>query len=125
MSLRGKELFSQEQRELFMKIPEDELILATYYTFSKSDLEVIHRHRRDENKIGFALQLALLRYPGCYIKSIPKTVISYIVKQIGTGILPARKYPQRDNTLWQHMKEIKAFYRFTIYRLYDTLNSKK
>ena len=116
MSLRGKELFSQEQRELFMKIPEDELILATYYTFSKSDLEVIHRHRRDENKIGFALQLALLRYPGwsySYIKSIPKTVISYIAKQIETGILPARKYPQRDNTLWQHMKEIKEEYNFT------------
>ena len=115
MSLRGKELFSQEQRELFMKIPEDELVLAKYYTFSKSDLESIHRHRRDENKIGFALQLALLRYPGwpySYIKSIPKPVISYIAKQIGTGILPARRYPQRDNTLWQHMKEIKEEYNF-------------
>ncbi|ERT69896.1 hypothetical protein HMPREF0202_00191 [Cetobacterium somerae ATCC BAA-474] len=103
MSLRGKELFSQEQREMFMKIPEDELSLARYYTFSKYDLEIIQRHRRDENKIGFALQLAVLRYPGwpySYIKSIPKIVISYIAKQIGTGIVPARRYPQRDNTLW-------------------------
>lgn len=46
MTLRGREFFSQEQRDEFMKIPEDEWILGTYYTFSKHDLEIIKRHRR-------------------------------------------------------------------------------
>ncbi|MGL4980521.1 MAG: DUF4158 domain-containing protein [Fusobacteriaceae bacterium] len=118
MTLRGREFFSQEQRDEFMKILEDEWILGTYYTFSKHDLEIIKKHRTDENRIGFALQLAVLRYPGwsySYVKSIPKSVVSYIAKQIGTGVVPARKYPQRENTLWVHLKEIREEYGFTTF----------
>lgn len=47
-----------------MQIPEDEWILGTYYTFSKRDLEIINKRRREENRLGFAVQLAVLRYPG-------------------------------------------------------------
>lgn len=115
MALRGREFFTQEQKEEFMKIPKDEWVLGTYYTFSKHDLEIIKKHRTDENRIGFALQLAVLRYPGwsyTYVKSIPKSVISYIARQIGTKTLPAKKYPQRENTLWQHLKEIREEYGF-------------
>ena len=35
---RGRELFSKEQRKLFMKYPEDEWTIGSYYTFSKYDL---------------------------------------------------------------------------------------
>ena len=38
---RGRELFSKEQRKLFMKYPEDEWTIGSYYTFSKYDLEII------------------------------------------------------------------------------------
>ena len=115
---RGRELFSVEQREQFMKISEDEWILGTYYTFSKYDLKIINRHRRDENRIGFALQLALLRYPGwsyTHLKSIPKSVIGYIAKQLGVRSTAIRKYPQRENTLWQHMKEIRTEYGYKLF----------
>ncbi|MBE3570027.1 MAG: DUF4158 domain-containing protein [Bacillales bacterium] len=45
-------------------IPEDEWVLGTYYTFSKPDLEIINKQKRDENRLGFAVQLAVLRNPG-------------------------------------------------------------
>ena len=61
---RGRELLTLEQRENFMKIPEEDWALGSYYTFSKEDLELINKHRRDENKLGFAVQLAVLRFPG-------------------------------------------------------------
>lgn len=35
---RGRELFTKEQRKLFMKYPEDEWEIGAYYTFSKYDL---------------------------------------------------------------------------------------
>ncbi|MCR6869412.1 DUF4158 domain-containing protein, partial [Bacillus thuringiensis] len=47
-----------------MQISEDEWVLGTYYTFSKRDLEIINKRRREENRLGFAVQLAILRYPG-------------------------------------------------------------
>ncbi len=58
---RGRELLTNEQRQSFIQIPEDELVVGTYYTFSNSDLELINKRRRDENRLGFAVQLAVLR----------------------------------------------------------------
>lgn len=43
---RGRELFTKEQRKLFMKYPEDEWEIGAYYTFSKYDLEIIMKHRK-------------------------------------------------------------------------------
>jgi hypothetical protein len=40
-----------------MQIPEDEWIMGIYYTFSKRDLEIINKRRREENRLGFAIQL--------------------------------------------------------------------
>lgn len=62
--IRGRELFNEDQRNSFMKILEDEFSIGFYYTFSKEDLEIIMKHRKEENQLGFAIQLALLRYPG-------------------------------------------------------------
>ena len=113
MKLRGKELFSTEQREEFMKIPEDDYSLAKYYTFTKNDLEIIKKHRGKENRIGFAIQLAFLRHPGwtyTHIKNIPTPFIKYISKQVGVAVSHGNKYPQRENTLWEHLKELKDKY---------------
>ncbi|WP_407224976.1 DUF4158 domain-containing protein [Enterobacter kobei] len=38
--------------------------LIRYYTFNDSDLSLIRQRRGDANRLGFAVQLCLLRYPG-------------------------------------------------------------
>ncbi|MDW0112725.1 Tn3 family transposase [Sporosarcina saromensis] len=117
---RGRELLTPEQRQALMQIPEDEWVLGTYYTFSKRDLEIINKRRREENRLGFAVQLAVLRYPGwpyTHIKSIPDSVIHYITKQIGASPSSLGLYPQRENTLWDHLKEIRSEYDFVTFTL--------
>ncbi|MBG9550008.1 Tn3 family transposase [Cytobacillus firmus] len=117
---RGRELLTPEQRQAFMQIPEDEWILGTYFTFSKRDLEIINKRRREENRLGFAVQLAVLRYPGwpyTHIKSIPDSVIQYISKQISASRSSLSYYPQRENTLWDHLKEIRSEYDFVTFTL--------
>ncbi len=117
---RGKELLTPEQRQALMQIPEDERVLGTCYTFSKRDLEIINKRRREENRLGFAVQLAVLRYPGwpyTHIKSIPGSVIHYISKQIGASPSSLSLYPQRENTLWDHLKEIRSEYDFVTFTL--------
>lgn len=117
---RGRELLTPEQRQSFMQIPEDEWILGTYFTFSKRDLEIVNKRRREENRLGFAVQLAVLRYPGwpyTHIKSIPDSVIQYISKQIGASPSSLGHYPQRENTLWDHLKEIRSEYDFVTFTL--------
>ena len=117
---RGRELLTLEQRQDFMQIPEDEWILGTYFTFSKRDLEIVNKRRREENRLGFAVQLAVLRCPGwpyTHIKSIPESVIHYISKQIGATPSSISLYPQRENTLWDHLKELRSEYDFVTFTL--------
>lgn len=85
MASRGKELLTAEQRAEFVRIPSDmtERELEIYYTFSQYDLEVIKRHRRDHNRLGFAVQLCVFRYPGWSltdVEPIPDYVMQYIAK---------------------------------------------
>ena len=85
--MRGKELLTLDQRKIFMSIPDDikEHDIAMYYTFTSEDLGFINKHRRDHNRLGIALQLAVLRYPGWtlfQIKDIPNQILDYIAKQI-------------------------------------------
>ena len=52
-------MFTPEQGQVLMQIPEDEGVLGTYYTFSKQDLEIIDKRGRVENRLGFAIQLSV------------------------------------------------------------------
>lgn len=91
------------------------MVIRNLLHFSKRDLEVINKRRREENRLGFAVQLAVLRYPGWsynHIKSIPGSVIHYISKQIGATPSSISLYPQRENTIWDHLKEIRSEYDF-------------
>lgn len=117
---RGRELLTTEQRQFLMQIPEDDWIGGTHYTFSKQDLEIINKRRREENRLGFAVQLAILRYPGwpyTHIKNIPESVINYIAKQISADPSSLSLYPHRENTLWDHLKEIRSEYGFVTFAL--------
>lgn len=67
MYVRVRELLTTEERKQYMQIPSDisEWILSTYFSFSQHDLKIINRHRRDYNRLGFAIQLSILRYSEC------------------------------------------------------------
>ncbi|MBH0159156.1 Tn3 family transposase, partial [Fictibacillus sp. 5RED26] len=117
---RGRELLTTDQRQALMKISDDEWLMGTYYTFTNRDLEFINKRRREENRLGYAIQLAVLRYPGwpySHIKNIPDSVIHYIAKQINANPSSLCLYPQRENTLWDHLKEIRNEYGFVPFTL--------
>lgn len=117
---RGRELLTTDQRNLLMEIPEGDWIGGTYYTFSNQDLEIINKRRREENRLGFAVQMAVLRYPGwsyTHVKNIPDSVKQYIAKQIKVDPSSLSLYPQRENTLWDHLKEIRSEYGFITFTL--------
>ncbi|GHO79196.1 hypothetical protein KSD_69670 [Ktedonobacter sp. SOSP1-85] len=55
-----------EQRHTLTHIPQDpsDREIARYYTFTEKELELINYRRRGSNRLGFAVQLALLKFPG-------------------------------------------------------------
>jgi TnpA family transposase len=110
-----------EQREEFMQIPSDsDWDLGTYYTFSQYDLDIINNHRRDHNRLGFAVQLAVLRFPGWSLtdlKMIPDSMLSYIAKQVGVEPDVFPLYAQREPTRREHMEEIRQAYGYRNFTL--------
>ncbi len=56
-------LTSSTRHDLF-GIPEDPEHLVRYYTLNREDHDLIRTRRRDENRLGLALHIALLRHPG-------------------------------------------------------------
>jgi TnpA family transposase len=59
-----RELLTSAQREELLAFPTEEVDLIRHYTFSAHDFAVIRRCRGGHNRLGFAVQLCYLRFPG-------------------------------------------------------------
>jgi len=58
-----RQLLTNEERQALLGIPLDPDGMARRFTLSRADQDLVAGRRRDTNRIGFAVQLALLRYP--------------------------------------------------------------
>ena len=109
-----KELLTQEQRKEILNFNNlSEFEFTSFYSLSDYDIDVINRHRRDHNRLGFALQLCILRNPGCSlvnILEIPENLIEYIANQINVDPKVYSLYAQRDTTRREHLEEIRQVY---------------
>ena len=59
-----RSLLSAEQRTRLFAIPTTPAEMARHYVLSPDDLLLVHAKRRAFNRLGFAVQLYLLRHPG-------------------------------------------------------------
>lgn len=105
---------------LAFPITDDELIL--YYTFSESDLSVIRQRRGNHNRLGFAVQLCYLRYPGLALPTDaepPAPLLALVSRQIHIepGIWP--QYAQRPETRREHLAELQAWLNRTTFTIAD------
>jgi TnpA family transposase len=106
-----------EQCHALIQIPADlsDREIARHYTFSRDDLDLINQRRRHHNRLGFAVQLAVLRFPGRPWKDlagIPSRVLLAIADQVQVPASAFALYGKRDNTLYEHLDEIRRTYKF-------------
>ena len=100
-----RRLLTEKQRADFLALPTDDLALAQHYTLNNEDKAVIVRRRRPQNRLGFALQLCALRYPGRILEPgeiIPEDVLRFIGGQIGLDPVDAERYSERRMTRYNH-----------------------
>ncbi|WP_010268023.1 Tn3 family transposase, partial [Paenibacillus senegalensis] len=111
------EVLTEEQRGLFKRIPEaNEEKAKQYYTFSQKQLDCIFLRRRDHNRLGFAVQLALVSYPGwplSHYEQIPPSTMAYIAQQIHVSADIFNQYARREPTRREHLEEIRRKFGFT------------
>jgi TnpA family transposase len=124
MYVRVRELLTPEERLQYMKISTtlSEWELGTYFTFTQYDLDIIKRHRREYNRLGFAIQLCVLRFLGWTlsdIKEIPQVIINYVANQIVVDPTNYQNYFNREATKYEHLEEIREEYGFSTFTLSD------
>lgn len=108
-------LLTEVQRLEFTEIPQniDRYEIVKFYTFSNDDIKIINKHRKNYNRLGFAVQLAMLCNPGwpfSMINNIPRSVLNYISEQIDVKPEELELYARRENTRLEHLKEIRFIY---------------
>lgn len=106
-----RELFSPAQRLDLLALPDDEGELIRLFTLSIQDIAMIRQRRGDPNRLGFAIQLCSLRYPGQVIgqSDIPdKRMLEIVSRQLGLNKELWADYARRDETRREHLQVIMA-----------------
>ena len=106
-----RELLTDVERSSLFGVPTDREGLAQRYMLSAGDLSLIAARRGDANRIGFAVQLALLRHPGFGFHledGAPTQLVSFLCDQIGVATSAFDGYATRAATASVHARDAEA-----------------
>ena len=115
-------LLSSEQRIRLFAIPVDPAEMARHYVLGTQDQALVRAKRRASNRLGFAIQLCVLRYPGRVIdpaESPPASMLSFVASQIGIDPLLYGDYARRAETCREHLLELQKLLRLRSFSLPD------
>ena len=95
---------------LAFPVTDDEFV--RHYTFSESDLAAIRQRRGKHNRLGFAVQLCYLRYPGFALptdEEPPAPLLLTVGRQLRIEPEIWPQYAQRPETRREHLAELQAW----------------
>ena len=106
---------TEAQLETLLALPTDELALVQHWTLSAADLAATDR-RRIHNRLGFAVQLCALRYPGRLLRSgevIPVNALRFAAEQVGVEPDALADYGSRFQTRYQQLDALHTTFGFS------------
>jgi hypothetical protein len=98
--------------------PLDEREIARHYTLTSDDLEIVGRRRGDATRLGYAMLMLYMRWPGRALEAgeVPPTpVLAYVAQQLGVAPAAFADYAHRDQTRREHLVEIRRSHGFRIF----------
>jgi len=110
--MKKHEILSPQSRAALFDPPTEPTAIVRHYTYSVADLALIRRRRRAANRLGFAVHLAYLRFPGRVLgvdEVPPPDMLSFVASQIGSEPTSFASYAQRSETRWEHLGELQAY----------------
>ncbi len=122
-----KSLLTPAERSDLMSPPATEEELARHYSFSERDLSLIRQRRGEANRLGFAVQLCLLRFPGRGLEAgreVSDTVIQWVGRQLRIDTSCWLSYASRAQTRREHLVELRSWLELTPFRLSDFRRSR-
>jgi TnpA family transposase len=104
-----RRLLSDEQLAPLWAWASDERAIVRHYALSRADLDLIAKKRTASNRLGFAVLMCGMRFPGRVLDAAetpPAAVLAFIADQV--GVTPAQfvTYRQRPTNRREHIAEL-------------------
>ena len=104
------------QREAFLALPDTEEAVMRFHHLDAGDLAAIATARTPETRLGYALELCCLRYPGRHLRrgeTLAAVVLDHVADQIGVEADVIAGFARRNPTPYDQLATIKARFGFT------------
>jgi hypothetical protein len=96
-------------------VPDTKDDLIRHCTFSEADLSIVRQRRGSANRLGFAVQLCYLRFPGIILgvdqPPFP-SLLKLVANQLKVGVESWEDYGQREQTRREHLVELQTVFGF-------------
>ena len=91
--------------------PHDADSLARLFTLTRADRDLVAGRRGDANRLGFAVQLALLRHPGtmlAHLEQPAEPLVHWLAGQLEIPAAAFAEYARRPQTMTDHARLLAA-----------------
>jgi len=106
-----RSILSAAERDSLLALPDATDELIRHYTFNEADLSIIRQRRGNHNRLGFAVQLCYLRYPGFALPTDAEPaapLLAVVGRQLRIEPNSWPQYAQRPETRREHLAELQA-----------------
>jgi len=105
-------ILSAAERTGLLSLPNHRDDLIRFYIFDEADLSLIRQRRGKSNRLGFAVHLCYLRYPGCALPTdIAPSIelLTFVAEQLQIDPGVWQQYAQRSETRREHAVELQSW----------------
>ncbi len=109
-------ILTDAERQNFLALPIDDDTLIRHWCLDDDDRHLIETRRHDDTRLGLALQLSALRYPGRLIQRgevIPSVALSFLAEQLGIEPEALSTFARRAPTRYEQLAILRQHYGFT------------
>jgi hypothetical protein len=110
-----RSILSATERDSLLAWPEAQVELIRHYTLSETDLSIVRQHRGAANRLGYAVQLCCMRYPGVPLGARDEPfapLLHLVATQLKVPVESWTEYGQRAETRREHALELQAIFGF-------------
>lgn len=109
-------ILTDADRQNFLALPTDDDTLIRYWSLDEVDRRLLETRRRDDTRLGLALQLCALRYPGRLIQRgevIPEGALAFLAEQLGVDPDVLSTFARRASTRYEQLAILRQHYGFS------------
>lgn len=106
---------TERQRAELLALPATEQEVVRHHSLDDTDLALIAKARTPATKLGYALQLCCLRFPGRYLRRgevLPAVMLDYIAEQVDVDAEAIAEFARRGPTRYEQLATIKRNHGF-------------